>query len=221
MSEAAKRRTVAKPFAMTAKSGRKRAEIVRVATEIINNKSFALATMSDIAAELGLRDATRYYYYPNKVALAYACHVSSLERFEALLGQAGRSGSDGLDKVRQFVRNLLSDAAQNGPQLYFGDFSYLAEAERAAVSAWLARLEKVLEGFLEEGVADKSIVPCETGLVLQLILGTLIWLSKWVPSVKDITADRLMDAIEIASLSGLARKQHEIGDQKRPTKALE
>jgi hypothetical protein len=30
---------------------------------------------------LNLRDATLYYYFPNELALAYACHRSSLQRF--------------------------------------------------------------------------------------------------------------------------------------------
>ena len=194
-----------KPRAKSAKSARKRAEIVRVATEIINRKSYALATMSDIAAALDLRDASLYYYFPSKQALAYACHVGSLERFERLLGEADRGGDSGHDKVKRFIRGLLADAEQHGPQLYFGDYSYLEEAERNAVDEWLIRLEHGFEQFLKEGVADGSVVPCDTRLVVQLILGMLIWLSKWVPTIEGITVDGLMDAIGMTSLDGLKR----------------
>ena len=196
---------VAKPTASSAKSGRRRAEIVRTATEIINRKSFALATMTDIAAQMGLRDATLYYYYPSKQALALACHVSSLERFERLLGDADRSGTNGFDKLSRFIRGLITDAEQKGPQLYFGDFSYLDDAERIKVQRWMERLERILERFLEEGVSDGSVVPCDTRLVVQLILGMLIWLSKWVPTISQITVENLMDAIGIACLDGLQR----------------
>jgi AcrR family transcriptional regulator len=195
-----------KPLARTAKSARKRTEIVRVATEIINRKSYALATMSDIAAALDLRDASLYYYYPSKQALAYACHVSSLERFERLLGEADQSGEDGLGKIRLFIRGLLTDAEKHGSQLYFGDYSYLEEAERLVVDEWLIRLERGFESFLDQGVNDGSIVPCDTRLVVQLVLGMLIWLSKWVPTIEGITVDGLMQAIGITSLDGLARR---------------
>ena len=197
---------ISKPRAKSAKSARKRAQIVRIATQIINRKSYALATMSDIAAALDLRDASLYYYFPSKQALAYACHVSSLERFERILGEAIRSGKNGLEKVRCFIRTLITDAEQHGPQLYFGDYSYLDETERAAVDEWLIRLEDGFEAFLEEGVADGSIVPCDTCLVVQLILGMLIWLSKWVPTIEGITVDSLMEAIGITSLDGLTKK---------------
>lgn len=195
-----------KPMAKSTKSTRKRTEIVRVATEIINRKSYALATMTDIAAELGLRDATLYYYYPSKQALAYACHISSLARFEHLLDEADCSGINGLDKLRRFIRGLLVDGERHGSQLYFGDYSYLGEAERAQVDERVTRLELRLQGFLDEGVADRSLVPCDTRLVVQLILGMLIWLSKWVPTIEGVTVDSLMNAIGIASLDGLERK---------------
>ena len=197
---------ISKPRANSAKSARKRTQIVRIATQIINRKSYALATMSDIAAALDLRDASLYYYFPSKQALAYACHVSSLQRFERILGEAIRSGENGLEKVRCFIRTLITDGEQHGPQLYFGDYSYLDETERAAVDEWLIRLENSFEAFLEEGVADGSIVPCDTRLVVQLILGMLIWLSKWVPTIEGITVDSLMEAIGITSLDGLTKK---------------
>jgi len=195
-----------KPLAKTRKSAKKRAEIVRVATQIINRRSYALATMTGIAAELGLRDATLYYYFPSKQALAHACHVNSLERFELLLEKADAMGETGLDKLRRFIRGLLEDGELYGSQLYFGDYSYLGDAERAEVDAWLKRLEQFLEAFLIEGVTDESMVPCDTSLVVQLIIGMLIWLSKWVPTTENVTVDRLMGAIGVASLDGLAHK---------------
>jgi AcrR family transcriptional regulator len=195
-----------KPLAKTRKSAKKRAEIVRVATQIINRRSYALATMTGIAAELGLRDATLYYYFPSKQALAYACHVNSLERFELLLEKADAMGETGLDKLRRFIRGLLEDGELYGSQLYFGDYSYLGDAERAEVDAWLKRLEQFLEAFIIDGVTDESMVPCDTSLVVQLIIGMLIWLSKWVPTSENVTVDRLMGAIGITSLDGLAHK---------------
>ena len=52
-------------------------------------------------------------------------------------------------------------------------------------------------------MADGSIVQCEPHVVVQLLLGMLIWLAKWVPSIEGMTVDRLMSAISVASLEGL------------------
>ena len=169
--------------------------IIRAATEIINDKSYALATLTGIAATLDMRDAALYHYFPNKQALAYACHLSSLERFERLLHQSDEMGGTGEDKLRHLIRHMLAESAQNGPQLYFGDYSYLESAQRTAVTDWANRLKTILIRFLKEGMADGSIVQCEPELVVELLLGMLIWLGKWVPSVEGLTVDRLMTVL--------------------------
>ncbi len=185
------------------KSEKKRRAIMRAATDIINAKSFALATMTEIAASLELRDATLYYYFPSKQALAYACHRRSLETYERLLRQADDGESNGAAKLEHFLRGMLKDAEVHGAQLYLGDYTYLEPEQRDIVAAWTVRLTKHLERFLTVGIADGSVRPCETSLVVQLLLGMLIWLAKWAPSTAEITADRLINAIGVVSLEGL------------------
>jgi hypothetical protein len=61
-------------------------------------------------------------------------------------------------------------------------------------------------------MADGSIVQCEPELSVQLLMGMLIWLGKWVPSVEGLTVDRLMSAIDATVFRGLDRGQfHEHG----------
>ena len=74
------------------------------------------------------------------------------------------------------------------------------------VDAWSDRLEAMIEQFLIEGVRDGSIVPCETRLVTNLLIGMLISLARWTWRVEGITTDRLMQAIGVASLDGLERR---------------
>jgi TetR/AcrR family transcriptional regulator len=187
------------------KSDKKRGEIIRVAIEIINAKSYAQATMVDIAAALDLRDATLYHYFHDKRTLAYACHRSSLERAQKLLEAADQTGGTGVEKLRHFIRNLLVESKQNGSLLYLGDYSYLDSAQRKTIQQWTDRLKGILVRFINEGMSDGSTVECEPELVVQLLLGMLIWLGKWAMSINGLTIERLMKAIEIFSFQGLER----------------
>ena len=188
------------------KSEKKRAAILRAAIEIINAKSYALATMTEIAAALDLRDATLYYYFPSKQALAFECHRQSLGVYESLLDKADKLDGNGAQKLESFVKGMLADAAHNGPQLYFGDYSYLESEQREVIAAWADRLIERLEGLLKEGIEDGSIVPCETKLVVQLLVGMLVWMAKWAPSINDVTVGRMMRAINAFSFHGLERR---------------
>ena len=200
---AAKPKRRKKPVSQSRKSAQKREAIVRAAIEIINEKSYALATMSGIAAALDLRDATLYHYFPDKQALAYACHRRSLERFEHLLHSVNRTGGIGEEKLRLFIRGLLIDSEQHGSLLYFGDYSYLDAAQRMAISAWADRLKALLVKILKEGMQDGSIIQCEPEIVVNLLLGMVIWMAKWTSSIEGLTVDRLMNAIDAFGFRGL------------------
>lgn len=195
-----------KPLSHSPKSAKKRDAILRAATEIINIKGYALATMTEIAAALDLRDAALYYYFPNKQALVFACHQSSLERFERVLCETNADGGSGFERLGCFLTALMVDSARYGPLLYFGDRSYLDEAQRDDIATWSERLTVRLERLIEDGMADGSITPCEPQLVVQLLIGMLVWLAKWVPTVEGVTVDRLMAAIGVASLQGLENR---------------
>ncbi len=187
------------------KSDKRRAEIIRAAIRTINARSYAQATMVDIAAAVDLRDATLYHYFHDKRTLAYACHRSSLERAQRLLESSDKSSGTGSEKLRHFIESMLTDSRDNGALLYLGDYSYLDTAQRKAVRQWIDRLKMILIRFFKEGMADRSIVQCEPELVVELLLGMLIWLGKWVPSVDGLTLERLMESIEAFAFKGLDR----------------
>ena len=190
-------------LANSRKSAKKRDAILRAAIEIINVKGYANATMAEIAATLDLGEGALYYYFPNKQALVFACHRQSLERFEALLAAADQTGGTGAARLRRFLNDLLRDSARNGPQLYYGEFSYLDDDQSREVTQWGDRLKGQLECFLNDGMEDGSIMLCEARLVVNLMLGMLIWLAKWVPEIEGLTADRLMAAIGAMAFRGL------------------
>ena len=124
-------------------------------------------------------------------------------RFEKLLRTTGLETGTGAEKLRHLIRGMLVDSSKHGPQLYFGDYSYLDAPQRKSISAWAGRLKDGVVKLVNEGMADGSIVQCEPELVVQLMLGMLIWLAKWVPDIEGMTVDRLMNAIDAFCFRGL------------------
>ena len=190
-------------LANSRKSAKKRDAILRAAIEIINVKGYANTTMAEIAATLDLGEGALYYYFPNKQALVFACHRQSLERFAALLASADQTSGSGAAKLHFFFNVLLCDSARNGPQLYYGEFSYLDDDQSREITQWGDLLKGHLERFLTDGMEDGSIMRCEAQLVVNLMLGMLIWLAKWVPEIEGLTPDRLMAAIGAMAFQGL------------------
>ena len=110
------------------------------------------------------------------------------------------------------MRSLVDDSFVTGPRHYFCHYSYLETIQRGHIESWAERLQSLLEDILKVGIVDGSILRCETALVVQLILGMLIWLAKWAPGVPGLTADRLMAAIDAFSIHGLeGREEAKLG----------
>ena len=130
---------------------------------------------------------------------------SSLERFERLVDAAdGGRRQRAPCRLHRFVRAFFEESLANGPQLYFGEHSYLNEGQRAAIDTWADRLTVKVQAMIETGLADGSIAPCEPELVVQLLLGMFIWLAKWVPADEPPSVDRMTAAVEACVLRGLA-----------------
>ncbi len=144
-----------KPLSHSPKSAKKRDAILRAATEIINVKGYALATMTEIAAALDLRDAALYYYFPNKQALVFACHQSSLERFRAGAQRDERRQRRRLRKTRTLPTGAARGIRPQRPLLYFGDRSYLDEDQRDAIAACSEHLTRRLERIIQDGMDDR------------------------------------------------------------------
>ena len=203
MGTVSKGQGTGRPQASGPKSTARRIAIIRTAICIINTRSYELATMREIAAALNLRDAALYYYYPSKQALAYAAHVYSLERFERTLELSIAAVGSGLDRLRRLLLNFLEESDEQGPLLYFGEHSYLNESQRRDIDEWASRLTAMIAAIVQDGIDDGSIRQCEVSLVVQLLLGMLIWLAKWTLTVEDLTPVRLMKAIEDLTIAGL------------------
>ena len=121
-----------------------------------------------------------------------------------------RAGGVGEEKLRLFIRGILIDSQQQGSLLYFGDYSYLEAQQRAEISSWADKLKDILVKFIRKGMEDGSVVQCEPEIVVNLLLGMLIWMAKWAPSFEGLTVDRLMNGIDAFAFRGLDRRPAQV-----------
>ena len=126
-----------------------------------------------------------------------------MDRFESFLHLADGDGKNGAEKIERFFWHLLDDSNRHGPLLYFGDYFHLELFHQEQIQIRSRHLTKALERFIKEGIEDGSIAPCETKLVVNLMLGMLIWLAKWTGTIEGLTVERLMSAITAFALQGL------------------
>ncbi|MBI3768305.1 MAG: TetR/AcrR family transcriptional regulator [Deltaproteobacteria bacterium] len=85
---------------------KKRAQILRAATDVFSTREFHAVPVDDVAAAAGVGKGTLYLYFPTKEQLFYATILEALDVLRAEL-RAAISGRHGEDALHAFVGCML------------------------------------------------------------------------------------------------------------------
>jgi AcrR family transcriptional regulator len=178
-------------------------QILKAAGKVFAKKGFHEATISEIAREAGLSDATIYEYFPTKEELLFSIPRETtrrgMERMEGYLNFIRGAGN----KIRAIIYHYLW-FYQNEPD-YASVVMLVLKQNRKFLET--EEYQIIRDGFrgiltvIDEGIASGEFRPdTDPYLVRQLILGTMEhivirWLLLGKP--KDLTeyADPLTDMI--------------------------
>jgi len=137
--------------------------------------------MNDLADRLNITKPALYHYFKNKEDILVGCYQHGIASIEARLKRAGGTAGSGVEKTRAFVHAYV-DAVVS---LDFGqcvatlDDAELSPSARAAVRKLKRRIDSTLRHFIEEGIADGTIQPCNSKLASFAIAGAINWIGTW------------------------------------------
>jgi hypothetical protein len=83
------------------------------------------------------------------------------------------------------------------------DESELSPATRREVRTMKRRLDSTLRGYVEEGIADGSIRPCNPKLVSFAIAGAINWIGTWYHPDGDLSPREIAAAYAQILTGGL------------------
>jgi TetR/AcrR family transcriptional regulator len=163
-----------------AKRRRRRTEILHSALRAFRVRGYHATTLEDIAAELGIRSAALYHYFPDKDAILYACHREGLAEVERILADAKAKYSTARDRLRYAIHEhvrVMTDTLE-GSALAL-EVSALSPRRRAEVIAERDRYERALRDIVQEGVQRGEFRTVDTKLAIFAILGAINWIVRW------------------------------------------
>lgn len=164
---------------------RRSGEIIDAAARVFASKGFHGASTQDIADELGIRQASIYYYFPSKdVALEKVCLIGAEGFYES-----AKAIADGEGAATEKIARLC--AAHTTPLIDRADYvrvfltqrQFLPQASRRKIGRWSRGLERAFERVIASGIStgefDKGLDP---RLATLAMLGSLnavpLWLEK-------------------------------------------
>lgn len=143
------------------------------------------ASLARITEAVGLTRAALYYYVDSREDLAFRCYERACRGVADDLAAAARART-GLDRVREFILAALDPARPAGAVLT--DVACLDAARRAEIEAIHGRNAARLRKFIEDGIRDGSVRPCDAEVAAQAILGMVFWTplaAEWTPGASD------------------------------------
>lgn len=185
----------------------KREAVLRTAVQLFLERGYHRATLNEVADRLNITKPTLYNYFHSKEDILYECWVIGQERVEDRIAEIEATSGSGLSRLRLMVsaygRIMASDF---GASLVRFNVSDLSEPNKKVTLAGKRRIDRAFRSYIAQGIADRSIRPCDVKLTAFAILGALNWIGHWYKSAGDLSPDQIAEDFAIRLTADIARR---------------
>lgn len=181
---------------------------MKTAAQLFLEKSYGRTSLDDVANRLYITKPAIYHYFHNKEDILLGCYRWGTTLIEESLNKIAAQYGTGLEKVEAFIY-----AYANAMTVNFGrcvmrlDEGDLSGTARAEVRAYKRKIDRRLRSFIQEGIADSSIAPCDPKIAAFSIAGALNWICMWYEPAGTMTAEEIASQFARTLTQGLARNQ--------------
>jgi AcrR family transcriptional regulator len=157
----------------------KREAVLKTAAQLFLEKSYGRTSMNDVADRLNITKPALYHYFENKEDILLECYRLGVGLIEEILNEVADCGN-GLQKVEAFIQSYASVMTVNfGRCVMRLDEGDLTSDARTEVRTYKRKIDRRLRSFIQDGIEDGSIAPCDTKIAAFSIAGALNWICMW------------------------------------------
>jgi AcrR family transcriptional regulator len=158
----------------------KRDAVILAAARAFNNNGYHNTSLDDIADRLGVTKPTLYYYVKNKEQLLFECFRTGLEPIRAAFNDIGHSKRPARERLTVvLLRYAEAIASEFGWCMVRAEDLNLSPELQAHVKALKSEIDQGIRRLIREGIADKSIGPCDPKMTAFALAGALNWIAHW------------------------------------------
>jgi AcrR family transcriptional regulator len=185
----------------------KRDAVLRTAAHLFLEHGYQKSSMSLLATQLKITKPALYYYFRNKEEILVECYRAGIAYIENLLKETSENQGTGLRKLSLYVETYAEALVSYdfGRCVAMLDESELSPATRREVRTMKRRMDLTLRGYVEEGIADGSIGPCNPKLVSFAIAGAINWIGTWYRPDGELTPKEIAAEYARILTSGLGQ----------------
>ena len=206
--DAALRQTHWKAFASRRRDpASKREAVLLTAAQLFLEKSYGRTSLNDVAERLNITKPALYHYFRNKEEIFLECYRLGTALIEETLNEIAAHCGTGLEKVAAFIYSYANVMTVNfGRCVMRLDDSDLSSVALAEVRTYKRKIDRRLRSFIQEGIDDGSITPCDAKIAAFSIAGAVNWICVWYEPEGALSAEEISRQFARTLTQGLARK---------------
>tara|TARA_R110002124_G_scaffold54589_1_gene155193 strand:+ start:620 stop:1225 length:606 start_codon:yes stop_codon:yes gene_type:complete len=164
----------------TEKYDQRRQEVLRAAARTFNRMGFHIATLDDVADELGVTKPAIYYYAKSKDELLFACGQMALEALNAALDVSVPTGRNGRERLEDFFRIYAATICEDfGRCLVLTEPRDLAPKSRKENVAGRRNLNHAIRQIIRDGIKDGSVRRCDERVLSIALFDAFNGVGRW------------------------------------------
>lgn len=179
----------------------KKQALLRAAVQIFNERGFHGTLLEDVATSLGVSKPTIYHYLGNKEQVLLSCVMVGLEQLIEAASMARNETGNGAERLRKFLcRYAEINMDDFGRCVILTTEESLSEQGRVEFRALKRQVNTALHDLIDEGIADGSIIQCDSQLLAFTLAGALNWPARWFsPNGERVAGDVAKDMVDMLS----------------------
>ena len=189
----------------------KREAVLQTAAQLFIEKSYGRTSMNDLAERLNITKPALYHYFHNKEEVLLECYRLGTAMIEEILNDIAAHCGTGLAKVEAFIYSYANVMTVNFGRCVIrldeGDLSSEAFAE---VRGYKRKIDRRLRTFIQEGIADGSITPCDPKIAAFSIAGALNWICTWYEPKGPLSAEEIATQFARTLTQGLTAQPRRV-----------
>jgi AcrR family transcriptional regulator len=186
----------------------KREAVLQTAAHLFLEKSYSRTSMNDVALRLNITKPALYHYFANKEEILIECYRLGSAMIEEILNQIASHGGTGIEKVAAFIYSYANVMTVNfGRCVMRMDEGDLSSAAFAEVRGYKRKIDRRLRTFIQDGIADGSIAPCDPKIAAFSIAGAVNWICIWYQPNGPLSAKEIATQFARTLTQGLASRK--------------
>ena len=157
-------------------------EIIAAAAEIFNEKGYQAATTRDIAAAVGIQQATLYYYVSSKEELLYLVVREPILRLYEQVENILIASCSARTKLERAIGAHLAAFDDNYPHMFVfvQELGTVVRSLPEKLRDFPGRYQRLWEEIIRQGMSAGALRPdLDVAATALMILGMCNWMYRW------------------------------------------